>query len=133
MKPEHAVRPALRVAISVTLAVSGVIHAYLYVESYRYIPKVGPGFLLQASIFCALAALILLGAPDWFSFLAAVLSIGALIAFALSSTVGLFGSTELGWQPSPEAPLAVVAELLTVILVAAEFLPATMRGRRTTT
>lgn len=118
-------RLALRIAISATVAVSGVIHAYLYVESYRYIPTVGPGFLLQASIFCALAVLILFGAPDWLGWLAAVLSVGALIAFALSRTGGLFGFTERGWQPSPEAALAVIAEVLTVVLVAAAFLPRT--------
>ncbi len=119
------VRLALRVAIGATLAVSGVIHAYLYVESYRYIPTVGTGFLVQGSIFCALAVLIVLGAPDWFSWVAAVLSVGALIAFALSRTVGLFGFTERGWQPSPEAALAVIVEVLTLLLVAATFLPRT--------
>ncbi|HUO40912.1 MAG TPA: hypothetical protein VMU34_25100 [Mycobacterium sp.] len=122
-----AVRLALRVGISATLAVSGLIHAYLYVQSYRYIPTVGPGFLLQASIFCALAVLILVGAPDWFSWLAGLLSMGALIAFALSRTVGLFGFTERGWQPAPEAALAVIAEVLTVVLVAAAFLPRTTK------
>ena len=41
----------LRVGIGATLAVSGVIHAYLYVHGYRYIPTIGPAFLLQASVF----------------------------------------------------------------------------------
>jgi hypothetical protein len=113
-------RLALRALISITLAVSGVIHAYLYIDGgYRYIPTVGPGFLWQASIFCALAVLILLGAPEWFSWVGAVLSVGALIAIALSRTVGLFGFTERGWNPSPYAALAVIAETLTVALVAA--------------
>jgi hypothetical protein len=76
-------RLPVRVGLSATLAVSGVIHAYLYIDSYRYIPTVGPGFLVQASIFCALAVLILVGAPDWFSWVAGLLSVGALIAFAL--------------------------------------------------
>jgi hypothetical protein len=133
MKPARENLPArlaLRIAISSTLAVSGVIHAYLYVNSYRFIPTVGAGFLLQASIFCALAVLILVGAPRWFDWIAAILSAGALIAFALSRTVGLFGFTERGWQPYPEAALAVIAEVLTVVLVAAAFLPSfTYRAR----
>lgn len=112
-------RLALRAGIGATLAVSGVIHAYLYVENYRYIPTVGPGFLVQASVFCALAVLIVLGAPEWFSWVGAVLSAGALGAFALSRTVGLLGFNERGWQPAPEAALAVIAEVLTVLLVAA--------------
>jgi hypothetical protein len=109
---------ALRVAISATLAVSGVIHADLYINGYRHIPTVGPAFLLQASVFCALAVLIVLGAPDWFSWAAAVLSVGTLIAFALSRTVGLFGFTERGLQPSPQAAVSLITEVLTVALVA---------------
>jgi hypothetical protein len=113
----------LRLGIAATLAVSGVIHADMYIHGYRHIPTVGPGFLWQASIFCAVAVLILVGAPEWFSWVAAVLSVGALIAFVLSRTVGLFGFTERGWQPAPQAALAVIAELLTVALVAAGVWP----------
>jgi hypothetical protein len=113
------IRLAVRFGISATLAVSGVIHAYLYIAGgYRYIPIVGPGFLIQASIFCALAVLVLVGAPDWCSWAGGVLAVGALIAFALSRTMGLFGFTERGWSPSPYAALSVIAEALTVVLVA---------------
>lgn len=114
------VRLAVRLGVAASLALSGVIHAYLYVDGgYRHIPTVGSGFLWQASIFCAIAVLILLGAPEWFSWAGALLSIGALVAFALSRTVGLFGFTERGWSPSPYAALSVIAEALTVMLVAA--------------
>ena len=120
-------RVAVRAAVGVLLAVSGVIHAYLYIDGgYRYIPTVGTGFLWQAAIFCTLAVLIVLGGPEWLSWAGAVLSAGALIAFALSRTVGLFGFTERGWNPSPYALLSVLAEALTVVLVAA----AVLRRRR---
>ena len=46
----------------------------------------------------------------------------ALAAFALSRTVGLFGFSERGWQPSPHAAVSVIAEVLTVALVAASVL-----------
>ena len=46
---------AIRLAISASLAVSGVIHAYLYVNGYRDIPMIGPAFLGQAIVFCVLA------------------------------------------------------------------------------
>jgi hypothetical protein len=116
-------RLAVRFGVAATLAVSGVIHAYLYIDGgYRYIPTVGTGFLIQASIFCALAVLILVGAPQLFSWAGGVLSIGALGAFALSRTVGLFGFIERGWSPSPYAALSVIAEALTVVLVAAAVL-----------
>jgi hypothetical protein len=35
-------------------------------------------------------------------------------AFALSRTVGIFGFSEIGWQPSPHAAISVVAELVAV-------------------
>jgi hypothetical protein len=43
--------------------------------------------------------LILVDAPEWFSWPGGVLSTGALIAFALSRTVELFGFTERAWNP----------------------------------
>ena len=47
---------------------------------------------------------------------------GTLIAFALSRTMGLFGFTERGLEPSPQAALSVIAEVLTVVLVATSVL-----------
>ncbi|WP_414684922.1 hypothetical protein [Mycobacterium sp.] len=117
------------VAISASVAVSGVIHAYLYVDGYRDIPTVGPAFLMQASVFCALAILILIGGPVWLRLAAAAGAVGSLVAFALSRTVGLFGFSETGWQPSPYAMLSVVAEVLTVLLVVATVVPSVRRRR----
>jgi hypothetical protein len=108
---------ALRIAISAFLAVSGVVHAYLYIHGYRDIPAVGPAFLVQGSVFCALAVLILAGGPAWLQLVAAIGAMGSLVAFALSRTVGLLGFTETGWQPSPYAAITVVAEVLTLLLV----------------
>jgi hypothetical protein len=115
-------RLAIHIGIGATLAVSGVIHAYLYVHGYRYIPRIGTAFLWQASAFCALAVLILAGGPAWLRWAGGVLSVAALGAFAMSRTVGLFGFTERGWAPSPQASLSVIAEVLTVVLVAASVL-----------
>ena len=113
---------SLRLGIAATLVVSGVIHADLYIHGYKHIPTVGPAFLLQASMFCALAVLILAGAPEWFRWAGALLSVGTLIALALSRTMGLFGFTERGWEPSPQAAVSVIAEVLTVVLVAVSVL-----------
>jgi hypothetical protein len=113
----NIVNLALRIAISASLAVSGVIHAYLYVHGYRDIPAVGPAFLVQGSVFCALAVLILVGGPGWLQLVALIGAGGSLVAFALSRTVGLLGFTETGWQPSPYAVITVVAEVLTLLLV----------------
>jgi hypothetical protein len=122
MKYRTAIQWVIRVAISASLAISGVIHADLYIDGYRDVPTVGPAFLFQASAFCALAVLILVGAPGWLSWIGAGLSVGTLIAFALSRTVGLFGFTESGWDPAPQAALSAITEVLTVVLVGAALL-----------
>ena len=106
-----------RIGIAVAVAVSGVSHAYLYIHGYRHIPTIGTAFLVQASVFCALGVLVLVGGPAWLSWAGGLLSVAALIAFALSRTVGLLGFTEHGWEP-PYGPVSVIAEILTVVLVA---------------
>jgi hypothetical protein len=116
-----------RLALSLSLAVSGVVHAYLYVHGYQHIPNIGPAFLWQASAFCALGVLILAGGPAWLRWAAALGAAGSIAAFALSRTVGLLGFSERGWEPSPYAVISIVAEVLTVLIVAATALP-----RRTT-
>jgi drug/metabolite transporter (DMT)-like permease len=103
-----------RLALAVGLAVSGASHAYLYIHGYHHIPTIGTAFVVQASVSFALALLIVIGGPSWLQWAAAALAAGALGAFALSRTVGLFGFFEQGWQPSPHAAISVVAELVVV-------------------
>ena len=111
-----------KIGIAAAVAVSGISHAYLYIHGYQHIPMIGTAFLVQASVSFALAALILLGGPAWLRWAAAMLAGGSLVAFVLSRTVGLFGFSEQGWQPSPHAVISVVAEVLTVVLWAAYLL-----------
>jgi hypothetical protein len=103
-----------RTGIGAAMAVSGISHAYLYIHGYQHIPTIGDAFILQASVSFAVAVLILIGGPGWLRWAAALVAGGALVAFVLSRTVGLFGFSERGWQPSPHAAVSVVAELLTV-------------------
>jgi hypothetical protein len=117
-----------RIGIAVALAVSGVSHAYLYMHGYRHIPTIGTAFLVQASVSFALAILILVGGPAWLRWAGAMLAGGSLVAFALSRTVGLFGFSEQGWQPSPHAAVDMVAEVLAIGLWAA-YLIEGRRGR----
>ena len=109
----------IRIGIAAAMAISGVSHAYLYVHGYQHIPTIGAAFVVQASVSFALAVLILLGGPGWLQWAAAAVAGGALAAFALSRTVGLFGFSETGWQPSPHAAISVITELLAVGLWAA--------------
>jgi hypothetical protein len=108
-----------RIGIAAALTVSGISHAYLYIHGYRHIPTIGTSFLAQASVSFAIAALILLGGPAWLRWAGAMVAGGSLVAFALSRTVGLFGFSEQGWQPSPHAAVDVLVEVLTVALWAA--------------
>ena len=111
-----------RIGIAAAVAISGISHAYLYIHGYQHIPTIGAAFVLQASILCALALLILIGGPAWLQWAAAMVAGGALIAFALSRTVGLFGFFEQGWQPAPYAAVSVVAEALAIGLWAAHLI-----------
>jgi len=52
----------LRIAAAVCLAVTGYVHADLYIHGYRVIPFIGPAFLVQASGSFAVALLLIVGA-----------------------------------------------------------------------
>jgi hypothetical protein len=109
-------RILLRLALAVSLAVSAATHAYLYIRGYQHIPMIGTSFLVQASVSFSLALLIVAGGPGWLQWAAAAMAGGSLVAFVLSRTVGLFGFSERGWEPSPHAAIAVGAEVLCVLL-----------------
>ncbi|MGV9299997.1 MULTISPECIES: hypothetical protein [Amycolatopsis] len=108
----------LRLATAVCLAVSGYLHAQLYIGGYRVIPVIGPSFLVQASAAFAVAVLVAVGGPFLLRLAAAALAAGALGGFVLSRTTGLFGFSERGFQPAPEALLSVLAEAAVLVLVA---------------
>ena len=112
----------LHASAAVTLAISGYIHAQLYLDGYRFIHAIGVMFLIQAAASFAVAILLLaaslLPAPALIHLLAAGAALGALGGFAASRTVGVFGFTERGFQPAPQALLSVLAEVVTVLLLA---------------
>jgi len=103
--------------LSICLATSGYIHAQLYVRSYHFIPTIGPSFHWDAAASMAVAVLLLIRNAGVLQILAAGLCLSGLGGFTLSRTVGLFGFTERGWQPSPQAPLSVVAWVAALVLL----------------
>lgn len=117
---------ALRTAIAATLAVSGYIHAQLYLTGYRFIHVVGVMFLLQAGASFAIAALLLVGDPPLIRLAAAGAAAGALGGFAASRTIGVFGFVERGLQPSPQSLVSILVEAATLLLLA----PALIRTLR---
>ncbi|MCW7940570.1 hypothetical protein AAW14_00430 [Streptomyces hygroscopicus] len=119
MNTQRLLVPTLRSASAATLAASGYIHAQLYVDQYRFIHIIGPLFLLQASASFALAALLLMGTPPLLLRAAAAgVALGALAGFTASRTVGVFGFTEHGLQPAPQALLSLLTETGTLLLLA---------------
>ncbi len=109
---------APRILVAACLAATGLLHAGLYLGGYRAIPVIGTAFLWQAAASVALAVLLPIAYPVVLRLLAAAVSAGALGAFALSRTTGLFGFTEYGWQPAPQAALTVLAESLALVVLA---------------
>ena len=109
----------LRLGLAVSLAVSAASHAYLYIHGYQHIPMIGTAFLNQASVTFSMALLIDANGPRWLDWAAAAMAGGSLVAFVLSRTIGLFGFSERGWDPSPHAAITVAAEVLCVLLWAA--------------
>ena len=110
-------------AAGATLAVSGTIHAQLYLDGYRYLHVVGVLFLLQAAASFGFGALLLAGAllppPALIQLMAAGTALGALAGFAASRTIGVFGFIEHGLQPAPQALISILAECATVAALSA--------------
>jgi hypothetical protein len=110
-----------RIPIATGLAATGYLHADLYLHGYRTIASIGPSFLVFASLCLALAVLELVAVvvpePLALRLAAGAVAAAALGGFVLSRTVGLFGFTERGLQPAPQALLSVLAELAVVLLV----------------
>lgn len=118
MNTHRLLGPALRSMTAATLAASGYIHAQLYIDGYRFIRIIGPLFLLQASTAFACTALLLIGTPPLLLRAASAgVALGALVGFTASRTVGVFGFTEHGLQPEPQAALSLLVETGTLVLL----------------
>ena len=113
-------RPSLlRVLIAIGCLGIGGIHLWLYFDSYRDIPDsdIGRSFLLNAVASVVAAAVVLLWANRLALLAPLLLANATLVAFALSRTDrGIFGFTEKGWNPTPDAALAVIVEIVTGLL-----------------
>jgi len=111
-RPQPTVATAIRVLIAVATAVTGLVHANLYVDGgYRAIHVVGPAFLLLSSGAFAVSALLLVSGSPVLRLGAAAVAAGALGGFVMSRTLGVFGFTERGLQPAPQALVSLISEL----------------------
>lgn len=120
--PNDVPARVLRGCAAGTVATSGYIHAQLYIDGYRFIHVIGVMFFIQAAASFAVAALLLAGTvlrpPALIALTAAGTALGALAGFAASRTVGVFGFTERGLQPAPQALISVLVEVATLALLA---------------
>lgn len=108
----------LRIATAVMTVILGVVHLQLYLESYKDIPidNIGRSFLLNAAAAFAAAGVIVLWSHQLAPIAPLLLANSTLIAFGLSRTDrGIFGFTERGWTPSPQAAAAVIAEVAAAV------------------
>ncbi|MCY7288739.1 MAG: hypothetical protein LH624_10960, partial [Cryobacterium sp.] len=111
------------------ILIGGLIHLELYFRGgYRSFPNanLGRSFLLNGAA-SVLVAAVLLMRRDFIVRLAGIaVSVGTLIAFYLTRQTdkGIFGLTEKGFEPSPQAALALIVELLAVVVLLASFVPA---------
>jgi hypothetical protein len=122
------------------ILVGGYVHLCLYRHGYRFIPKIGVSFVIQALSSAVLAATLfvksggihvrkrLVGLAQITRFAAIGLSLGTLAALGIAHTPsGLFQFREFGLRPAPQTLIAIVAESLATLLLGL----ALLRGLRT--
>ena len=110
-----------RILAAVLVLIGGYIHLKLYFDGYRDVPdaNLGRSFLLNAAASLVVAAALVLWRNVW-ALVAGLLLVNAtLIGFAMARTSrGVFGFTESGFHPSPEAAISLVVEIgAAVVLV----------------
>ena len=122
----------MRLVAAAAIVVGGLVHLQLYFDGYRDFPNanLGRSFLLNG-FGSALIAIAVVARRDLIVRLAGIgMVVGTLIAFALSrSDRGVFGFTEQGFQPSPQAALTVVVEVVALVALLATFVPRLGAGR----
>ena len=112
-RPPHAAESgqrALRYVAAALILVGGLVHLKLYDDGYKDVPdqNLGRSFLLNAAASVVIAVALVATRHLLVLLAGLVLVNGTLLAFALSRGPGIFGFTETGWNPSPEAAIALV-------------------------
>ena len=109
----------LRFAVAALILVGGIVHLKLYNDGYKDFPNdnLGRSFLMNAaaSVIIAVAVVVIPGVLPLLAGLALV--DGTLLAFGLSRGPGIFGFTETGWNPSPEAAIALICEIAAAVIL----------------
>lgn len=123
---QHPIGTPVRLAAAVGLVIGGLVHLQLYLDGYRDYPNaaLGRSFVVQVLVSLGIAAALVVRADWWVRAAGALVAAGTLVAFAISRTDrGIFGFAERGLQPSPQAAVALAAEIGALVLLAATFVP----------
>ena len=109
----------MRLAAAALIVVGGIVHLKLYNDGYKDFPdhNLGRSFLLNAAASAVIAVAIAISRGLLPLLAGLVLVDGTLLAFTLSRGPGIFGFTESGWNPSPEAAIALVSEIAAAVVL----------------
>ena len=118
----------LRLVAALALLVGGLIHLELYFRGgYRSFPNanLGRSFLLNGAASVLVAAVLLMRRDVIVRLAGIAVTVGTLIAFYLTRQTnnGIFGFTEKGFEPSPQAALALIVELVAAVVLLVSFVP----------
>jgi hypothetical protein len=123
----------LRLVAAGLIVVGGIVHLKLYNDGYKDFPNhnLGRAFLLNAAASAVIAVAIAITRGLVPLLAGLVLVDGTLLAFAISRGPGIFGFTESGWNPSPEAVTALVAEIAAGVILLVLMVPKRRQVRST--
>lgn len=102
---------------AIAILIGGAVHLKLYDDAYRDVPNymLGRSFLANVAASGLVVVLLMQWTAKWRFATGLALAAGTLGAFVRSRIGhGIFGFSEHGLQPSPEALIALVAELVAV-------------------
>ena len=117
----------LRIVGALALLVAGLVHLELYFRGYRSagsVPGFGRSIFLNAIVF-GIVAVAVATRREWYVRLAGIaLPAATLAMFAYTHTEHPFlGFEATGLEPSPQAAVALVAEIAAIVALAATFIP----------
>ena len=120
-RPTHSTTMPIgtRVGTGVALLVAGATHLWSWSHGYRH-TSVGPAFLVDTTLSAAVGLLVLARGNRVAAWTGSIVAAGALVAYAMARTVGLFGFVERTWTAS--SLVAAGCESLVVVLLVTEVL-----------
>lgn len=116
----------IRFDAATALLIGGLVHLQLYFDGYRDLPdaNLGRSFIANGVASVLIAAALLVRRDALIRLAGIGVALGTLAAFAKSRMGdGIFGLREDGLNPSPQAIIALIAEIAAVVILAASFLP----------